>query len=105
MKRCRKCKVPLEGTVSKIIKKVLRTYPSEQDAGLCNRCAAKEKPGTYVCQICDRSIDEASALTHVKAEEYLLHLIRKDHPEWKESKGTCPECIDYYRQLIKKARI
>lgn len=107
MKRCRICKVPLEGAVSKILKTVLRCYPSQEDPGLCNRCApsSKKKRGTYVCSICNRPVNEASALTHVKAEEYLLGLIKKDHPEWKEGEGTCPACIDYYRELIKKAQI
>jgi protein-arginine kinase activator protein McsA len=107
MKRCRKCKVPLEGIFSVVLKNVLRCQPSEKDPSLCHRCAQNEnkRKGTYICQICDRGVDEASALTHIKAEEYLLGLIKKDHPEWKADKETCPECIAYYRELIKKAKI
>ena len=62
-------------------------------------------PKNYTCQICNRAVDESTALTHIKAEEYLLGLIKKDHPEWKEDKGTCHKCVEYYRELIKKARI
>lgn len=107
MKRCQKCKVPLEGAFSGLLKKVLKCYPSAEDPGLCNRCAAaaKKKTSTYICQICNRGIDNSIALTHVKTEEYLLGLIKKDHPEWKETDGACPECINYYRELIKKAKI
>jgi hypothetical protein len=61
--------------------------------------------GNYVCRICKRVVDEKTALTHIKAEEYLLGLIKKDHPEWKESDPACPQCVDYYRVLIKKAKI
>lgn len=43
----------------------------------------------YRCQICNRDIDDFASLAHIKAEEYLLDLIRKDHPEWHESKQTC----------------
>lgn len=64
-----------------------------------------KKTKSYICQICNRAVDENAALTHVKAEEYLLGLIKKDHPEWKEDKETCPKCIAYYRELIKKADI
>ena len=105
MKRCKKCRIPLEGPFSKLLKTVLKVHPSQKDPLLCNRCAQNAKNKNYVCQICNRSVDESLALTHIKAEEYLLDLIKKDHPEWKEDKETCHKCIDYYRDLIKKAQI
>ena len=60
---------------------------------------------TYKCQICQRMIDEDHALTHIKAEEYLIALITKDHPQWGQKDPTCKECIEYYRKLIKEAAI
>lgn len=107
MKRCQQCKVPLEGSVAKILKTILKIYPSDKNPTLCNRCAKdKDRAAqTYICQICNRTVDERNALSHVKAEEYLLELIKKDHPEWHATKETCPECLDYYRNLIKKAQI
>lgn len=105
MKRCRKCKVPLEGKLSKILSRLFGVGPSAAHADLCERCARDLEKKPYVCQICNRSIDEEIALTHVKSEEYLIELIRKDHPEWKKEEGTCDKCIDYYRELIKKAKI
>ncbi|MFC1645911.1 hypothetical protein ACFL2Y_01900 [Candidatus Omnitrophota bacterium] len=104
MKRCKKCKVPLEGVLSKV-SKLIGVKASEQFSGLCNKCEPKEHAGKYVCQICAREIDKSVALTHVKAEEYLLGLIKKDHPEWKTEHGTCHECIGYYRKLVNKAEI
>ncbi len=59
----------------------------------------------YKCQICERNIDEFVSLAHIKAEEYLLSLILKDHPEWKEHKPTCHKCVQYYRKLIKESEI
>ncbi|MFH1128314.1 MAG: hypothetical protein V1699_02760 [Candidatus Omnitrophota bacterium] len=59
----------------------------------------------YKCQICEREIDDFASLSHIKTEEYLLDLIRRDHPEWKETKQTCHKCIDYYRKLVKDAEI
>lgn len=106
MKKCRVCHIPLEGAISKIIGPALKRRPSQDDPTLCSRCASKNKaPRTYVCSICRRPIDEESALTHVKAEEYLLELIRKDHPQWKEEEGACLRCVEYYRELIRKAKI
>ena len=59
----------------------------------------------YKCQICGRMIHEAHSLEHAKAEEYLLNLIKKDHPKWKQKDLTCSECIEYYRKLINQAEI
>ena len=105
MRRCLKCHFPLEGKLSRFIGRIAGIKPSATHSGLCTRCAPDKKRGTYTCQICDRQIDVNAALTHVKTEEYLLNLIKKDHPEWREEKGTCPQCVAYYRELIKKADI
>lgn len=59
----------------------------------------------YKCQICGRDIDDFAGLAHVKAEEYLIDLIQKSHPEWKKDKNTCQKCIEYYRKLVKDAEI
>lgn len=59
----------------------------------------------YKCQICERQIDDFASIAHVKAEEYLMELILKDHPEWKKDGRTCHECVDYYRKLVKESEI
>lgn len=103
MERCKKCNVPLSGILSTIPKKLLGVESSLRFPDLCNKCEPKE--GTYSCQICGRDIDESAAMMHVKTEEYLLELIRRDHPQWKEKQGTCHTCLDYYRKLVKDAEI
>ena len=101
MKRCRICKVPLEGFGFKVSNVLFRVRQSEEDADLCNKCEAKST--TYRCEICERFIDKKKALTHVKAEEYIIGLIKKDHPEWNKQEGISGECLDYYRKLVKEA--
>ncbi len=59
----------------------------------------------YKCQLCDREIDDFASIAHAKAEEYLIELIRRDHPEWKEHEKTCHKCIEYYRKLVKETEI
>jgi len=59
----------------------------------------------HKCQICGREIDDAVGLAHVRAEEYLIELIRRDHPQWKKDMGTCDLCLEYYRELIKRTEI
>jgi len=105
MKKCKICNVPLSGVLSKVAKVIARVKPSETFLGICNKCEPKERPGKYMCQICGREVDESVALMHAKAEEYLLELIRRDHPEWKKDKDTCHHCVEYFRELVKKAEI
>jgi hypothetical protein len=59
----------------------------------------------YRCQICNRNIDDSVSIAHIKAEEYIIDLIRRDHPGWKESNKTCHKCIEYYRRLVKETEI
>jgi len=59
----------------------------------------------YKCQICDREIDDFASIAHIRAEEYLLDLILKDHPQWHEKKKTCKKCINYYRKLVQENEI
>ncbi|MDP3143386.1 MAG: hypothetical protein Q8N14_05575 [Candidatus Omnitrophota bacterium] len=116
MRRCRKCNVPLNGILGKISATLFKTGPSNTDTALCNKCeqssayeAHAKGPhhpsGKYRCQICERDIDEIVALTHIKSEEYIIELIKKDHPDWAKDKKTCHKCLDYYRRLIKEAEI
>jgi hypothetical protein len=44
-------------------------------------------------------------LAHAKAEEYLIGLIKRDHPEWVRPNGTCPRCNIYYRLLAKRTGV
>ena len=104
MKRCRKCKMPLEGPVAKLVKTFAGITADADDPHLCSRCAGK-KSATYTCSLCERPVNESNALAHVKAEEYLIGLIKKDHPEWEEKDGSCSKCLDYYRELVKKTKI
>ena len=103
MLRCKKCNVPLKGVLSVIPKKLFGVKPSEKSSDLCNKCEPKN--AVYRCGICGREVDEAVALTHVKTEEYLLELIRRDHPQWSKDKEACQKCMDYYRRLVNEAEI
>ncbi len=117
MLRCKKCSVPLDGFLAVIGKAFFNIKPSVKDPQICNKCIGnktdskidteeyKPKGGKYKCQICSRMIHEEQALEHVKAEEYLINLIRRDHPQWEHRGPTCPECINYYRRLVNEAEI
>ena len=137
MVRCKICRVPLSGFLSKVSKFLFNFEPSKEDTQICNKCADKKaseqmqkkiekkldeymknqtdkkidmpakKPEeeTYKCQICGRMIHEKHSLEHVKAEEYLIELIKKDHEHWKHHDPTCKECMEYYRELVKKTEI
>jgi len=51
MKKCKKCGVPLEGFLYKVIaSKIFGVKPSEKDAGICNKCI--DKPEKKSCGCC-----------------------------------------------------
>lgn len=104
MRRCKKCKVPLEGPLAKVSNILFKVSPSQENPDICNKCAP-DKPKKYQCQICERYIDEDAALSHIKAEEYIISLIQKDHPQWQKDNKICHECVEYYRKLVKRAEI
>lgn len=115
MVRCKICKVPLTGFMANIGKAFFNIRRSEPDSEVCNKCAGKEQnktaeavnqsDKTYQCQICSRTVHQEHALEHIKTEEYLIELIKKDHPQWQHKGPTCKECIEYYRKLVKDAEI
>ncbi len=59
----------------------------------------------YQCPRCGRYIEGARILAHAKAEEYLIGLIKRDHPEWVEPEGTCLRCGTYYQALVERTGI
>ena len=114
MRRCKICKVPLDGLRGKVGKLFFKIRPSSENPEICSKCADKQHladeqkqkaPKKYRCQICDRMIEEEHALMHAKAEEYLMNLIKKAHPQWRQEDPTCKECIEYYRKLVREAEI
>ncbi|MDD4955148.1 MAG: hypothetical protein PHP17_03820 [Candidatus Omnitrophica bacterium] len=115
MVRCKICKVPLTGFLGNIGKAFFGIRRSEKDAEICNKCAGKghnesaslvnQSSKTYQCQICSRTIHQEHALEHIKTEEYLINLIKKDHPEFQHKGPACKECVEYYRKLVRDAEI
>ena len=47
------------------------------------------------CSLCN---EKTYNIKDIK-EEWLIDAIKKDHPEWVQSSGACPKCIEYYSNL------
>jgi hypothetical protein len=56
------------------------------------------------CPICRRLISEDRLEFHLRIEQTLIETIKKEHPDWVESDGACPECVTHYRQQISRLR-
>ncbi|MFH1504995.1 MAG: hypothetical protein ABIH08_06395 [Candidatus Omnitrophota bacterium] len=80
-------------------------FKSCSDCGDNNNLVHNHKGKKYKCQICNRMIHEENSLEHIKAEEYIVGLIKKDHSHWQDKEPTCQECVDYYRKLVKETEI
>ncbi len=47
------------------------------------------------CTLCNEQTENIIDVT----DKWLIDAIKKDHPEWVESSGACPKCIEYYSGL------
>jgi len=103
MRCCKQCGVPLDGLLSVVPKILFGVKPSEENVSWCNKCVKKYK--MYKCHICARMIHESNSLEHIKAEEYFISLIRKDHSHWGQRTPQEEECLAYYRELVRKTEI
>lgn len=120
MLRCKICNAPLSGFLG-FVSRMMGRKPSADNPELCSVCAGKDKRKNgngpffvqspsgsekeYQCRICGRMVKEKHALEHVQAEEYLINLIQKDHPNWEKDTPVCKKCLEYYRTLVKDAEI
>jgi len=56
------------------------------------------------CPICGDRVPASELRAHIRAdsgeiERYILNAIRRNHPEWVASDGTCRKCWEYYCSL------
>ncbi len=55
------------------------------------------------CPVCKKYVDEAAIKTCQDAEDWVMKAIKKNHPQWVASDGSCPKCLAYYDGLGKKS--
>ena len=48
-----------------------------------------------LCKLCGKPTSQL----HKVMEAYVIAVIKKQNPEWVESDGSCPTCIDVYKRL------
>ena len=73
-----------------------------------SRVRAALAPPTEVrdvaCPLCGDLVPAEDLRAHLRTDDdeirnYVLSLIRTNHPQWVESDGTCAKCVEYYRRL------
>lgn len=55
---------------------------------------------TYYCPVCQSVVKEPLRPIHEVAEEWVISHIKAAHPEWIESNGACPKCIQFFRSRL-----
>ncbi|MBI3990388.1 MAG: hypothetical protein HY347_12330 [candidate division NC10 bacterium] len=53
----------------------------------------------YPCPICGDLVNEELMYLHFERERWLVRRILEKHPEWVESDGACPKCIEAFRTM------
>ena len=90
---------------SVISRAVARAWPQWSSPDASSPSAPRRPSRGERCPRCGRTVTGPLLLIHAKAEEYLLELIKRDHPEWGEPDGTCPRCAAYYRTLVEQVGV
>lgn len=54
----------------------------------------------YTCPLCGRKVRRDLALFLNHTNEHVIDAIKKEHPEWVESDGTCQPCAEYYEKEL-----
>jgi len=55
--------------------------------------------GEVTCPLCNSKVPKKSYKFHIDVERYVLDMIANEHPEWKETDGSCSKCVEYYMKL------
>ena len=81
---------------------------------LCNlfkRTAGRElKNGEHQCPICSEIVPTSQLLSHATLDDQrfgpglVIARIKQDHPDWIETDGACPKCVEFYRNTVATER-
>jgi hypothetical protein len=53
------------------------------------------------CPVCKKFVEEDMVKLCQEADDWILTTIRRAHPDWIETDGSCSKCIEYYKRLGK----
>ena len=53
------------------------------------------------CTLCNEPADDL----YLVAEQYVLSIIKEEHPEWVEQDGACKKCLEHYQALDNAIKI
>lgn len=51
------------------------------------------------CPVCKKEVEQDMIKTCEDAKEWVIKTIKRDHPEWVSSDGSCHKCMAYYNSL------
>lgn len=51
------------------------------------------------CPICKKLVEEEVFKTCRDANEWAMKIIKREHPNWIASDGSCYKCWEYYNKL------
>lgn len=54
----------------------------------------------YICPICGKSMAREIDVIMPHTDKHVTDEIKKTHPKWAESDGTCRKCYDWYKKQL-----
>jgi len=55
---------------------------------------------TYRCPVCCNEMARELSLFLTHVNQHIIDEIKRSHPEWVSSDGTCDNCQSYYREQL-----
>jgi hypothetical protein len=52
----------------------------------------------FICPTCGEKITRELLVVISHTEKHIIDTIKKSHPNWIESDGTCKKCHKYYKE-------
>jgi len=66
------------------------------------------KKGEFKCPLCGEIVPVGEVRKHAAEDDVrfrdgmVIARIKQDHPEWVESDGACPKCVEFYQKLVEQ---
>ncbi|MGE0266983.1 MAG: hypothetical protein AB7S78_00825 [Candidatus Omnitrophota bacterium] len=54
----------------------------------------------YTCSVCNQTVSGDLVYFKEHTDRHIIDLVKHDHPDWVDTNGLCPQCVEYYRSEI-----
>jgi len=56
----------------------------------------------FNCNLCGSTVEGDFKSLHDDLDDWMLKMILREHPKWKETDGACPKCLEELKKRYKQ---